>query len=87
MLSMLTSFDYPSLAVYVRKLVSTAVIPNRGAAKMCQGCRQIRNYCILLMFYKTRCHQIVIFNQLGVPKRPEGCQELKKVEKHCSTGT
>jgi hypothetical protein len=39
--------------------------------------RQIRNYCILLMFYYTRCHQIVIFNQLGVP--PKFFKDLKGV--------
>jgi hypothetical protein len=49
------------------------VIPNQGAAahegaaKRCQGCRQILNYCLLLMFNYINYCKIVIINQLGVP--------------------
>ncbi len=51
----------------------TPVIPNRGAAahkgaaKRCQGCRQVLNYCL---FIDILLHEVSLnfhFNELGMP--------------------
>ncbi len=61
-------------------LFSRTVIPNPGAVKGCQGCRQILNLGVLLI----RVPQIVLF--IGLRVLPNffsqiGCREPKKVKK------
>ncbi len=57
-----------------------------GAAKRCQGCRQIWNYCLFIDVLQQRVPLIVIFNPAWVPpnnlKDLKGAVKQKKVEKH-----
>jgi hypothetical protein len=64
---LLPSFAHKTNTHFPSMEASTAVVPNRGAVKRCQGCRQILNLQPFLVFFTTKSASNCHFSLVRVP--------------------